>query len=88
MPRFAEFNASTLRRTSSVEAGFPWRGQTVTLIRIDAQGVVSQATRITDKRALLAQAGPKDLVLAAWPGEWRQDVFFVDDLKAAREGIG
>ncbi|WP_257980986.1 hypothetical protein [Streptomyces sp. CB02959] len=88
IPRFADFNASSLRRTSSVEGGFPWRGQTVTLIRIDAKGIVTQATRITEKRATLAQTGPKDLVLAAWPGQWSQDVFLVDDLKAAREEIG
>jgi len=88
MPRFAEFDASSLRRTSAVEGAFPWRGQTVTLIRIDAKGIVTQATRITEKRAMLTQAGPKDLVLAAWPGQWSQDVFLVDDLKAAREEVG
>ncbi|ANZ20928.1 hypothetical protein SNOUR_38500 [Streptomyces noursei ATCC 11455] len=88
MPRFADFDASSLRRASSVEGRFPWRGQTVTLIQINAKGIVTQATRITEKRALLAQAGPKDLVLAAWPGQWSQDVFLVDDLKAAREEIG
>ncbi|MBB5936466.1 hypothetical protein [Streptomyces zagrosensis] len=88
MPQFAEFDASSLRRTSTVDVGFPWRGQTVTLIRIDARGTVTQATRISDKRAMLAQATPKDLVLAAWPGQWSQDVFLVDDLKAAREEMG
>ncbi|MGW7082201.1 hypothetical protein ACWGH2_01700 [Streptomyces sp. NPDC054871] len=88
MPRFAEFDASSLRRTSTVEDEFPWRGQTVTLIRINAKGVITQATRITEKRAMLAQAEPKDLVLAAWPGQWSQDVFLVDDLKAAREKLG
>ncbi|BCL26730.1 hypothetical protein ACFFS2_00485 [Streptomyces aurantiacus] len=88
MPRFTEFDASSLRHTSAVEGGFPWRGQAVTLIRIDTKGIVTQATRITEKRAMLTQAGPKDLVLAAWPGQWSQDVFLVDDLKAAREEVG
>ncbi|KUN43126.1 MULTISPECIES: hypothetical protein [Streptomyces] len=88
MPRFADFDASSLRRTSSVEGGFPWRGQTVTLLRVDAKGVVTQATRVTEKRTMLAQAGTKDLILAAWPGQWSQDVFMVDDLKAAREALG
>ncbi|MFH9964079.1 hypothetical protein ACH4PR_22285 [Streptomyces mirabilis] len=88
MPRFADFGASSLRRTSSVEGGFPWRGQTVTLIQVDAKGVVTQATRVTEKRTMLAQAGTKDLILAAWPGQWSQDVFMVDDLKAAREALG
>lgn len=88
MPRFADLDASSLRRTSSVDGRFPWRGQTVTLIRVDAKGIVTQATRITDKRTLLLEAGPKDLVLAAWPGQWSQDVFLVDDLKAARAELG
>ncbi|MEU2620582.1 hypothetical protein ABZ642_21025 [Streptomyces sp. NPDC007157] len=88
MPRFAEFDASSLRRTSSVEGGFPWRGQTITLLRIDAKGVVTQASRVTEKRTMLAQAGTKDLIVAAWPGQWSQDVFMVDDLKAAREALG
>lgn len=88
MPRFADFDASSLRHTSKVEEGFPWRSPTVTLIRIDAKGVVTQATRITEKRAMLTQAAPKDLVLAAWPGQWSQDVFLVDDLKAARAEMG
>ncbi|GAA0436041.1 hypothetical protein [Streptomyces luteireticuli] len=86
MPRFADFDASSLRRTSDVE-GFPWRGQTVTLLRIDAKGIVSQATRITEKRRMLADAGPKDLILAAWPGQWSQDVFVVDDIKVAQAGV-
>ncbi len=33
---------------------------------------------------MLDEAAPKDLILAAWPGQWSQDVFFVDDVKAAR----
>ena len=60
----------------------------MTLIRVDATGIVTKATRITEKRAMLAQAGPKNLVLAAWPGQWSQDVFLVDDLKAALEEVG
>lgn len=86
MPRFAEFDASTLRRTS-VTDHFPWGGNKVTLIRIDMNGVVTQASKITEKRQLLAEAGKKDMVLAAWPGEWRQDVFWVDDLDAARRSL-
>lgn len=70
-----------------MEDGFPWRGQTITLIRIDAEGVVTQATRLTEKRTMLGQARPKDLILAAWPGQWSQDVRLVDDLKVAREEL-
>ena len=34
------------------------------------------------------EADEQDLVLAAWPGEWSQDVFVVDDLKGARVSVG
>ncbi|WP_371796301.1 hypothetical protein [Streptomyces sp. NBC_01718] len=88
MARFADFDAWSLRCTSSVEGGFPWKGQTITLLRVDAKGIVTQASRVTEKRTLLAQAGTKDLKLAAWPGQWAQDIFLVDDLKAAREALG
>ena len=38
-------------------------------------------------RKLLSRATEKDVVLAAWPGQWRQDVFLVDDLQAARDAL-
>ena len=37
---------------------------------------------------MLGEADDQDLVLAAWPGEWSQDVFVVDDLKGARVSVG
>jgi hypothetical protein len=37
---------------------------------------------------MLGEADEQDLVLAAWPGEWSQDVFVVDDLKGARVSVG
>jgi hypothetical protein len=60
----------------------------VTLIRISASGEVIQATSDRDKRAIIGSAGDQDLVLAAWPGQWSQDVFVVDDLIAARLSLG
>jgi hypothetical protein len=58
------------------------------LIRISASGDVIQATSDLDKRALIGSAGDQDLVLAAWPGQWSQDIFVVDDLVAARLSLG
>src|SRR5690349_14160948 len=37
---------------------------------------------------MLGEAEDRDLVLAAWPGQWSQDVFVVDDLKGARVSVG
>jgi hypothetical protein len=37
---------------------------------------------------MISSAGDQDLLLAAWPGQYRQDVFAVDDLAAARLSLG
>ena len=69
----------------------PWLQRSVTLILVDATGVVHQAKTDSDKRALLDSATRKDLVLVAWPGQWGQDIYVVDDLRAAhaqRGGVG
>jgi hypothetical protein len=50
--------------------------------------VVDQAKTDSEKRALLATATSKDLVLVAWPGQWSQEIYVVDDLKAARVAVG
>jgi hypothetical protein len=59
----------------------------VTLLRVDSTGVVQQAKTDSDKRALLDTATSKDLVLVAWPGQWGQDIYVVDDLRAARVAV-
>jgi hypothetical protein len=81
------FDSQALRATSSNEP-FPWLVRLVTLVRITADGVVTQAKSDAEKRAMLGTADERDLLLAAWPGEWSQDVFVVDDLKAARLALG
>ena len=76
-----------LRRTSENEP-FPWLLKLATLVRVARDGTVQQAKTDGEKRALLGAARDGDLVLAAWPGEWSQDIFVVDDLRAARIALG
>ncbi|MDI5979294.1 hypothetical protein [Amycolatopsis magusensis] len=76
-----------LRRTSQNNQ-FPWQSNLVTLVRVGRDGTVRQAQTDPEKRALVGAARDGDLLLAAWPGEWRQDVFVVDDLRAARLALG
>ncbi|WP_199746699.1 MULTISPECIES: hypothetical protein [unclassified Amycolatopsis] len=76
-----------LRPTSSAES-LPWLARTVTLLRVGADGVVTQAKTDADKRAMLGAAEDRDLLVVAWPGEWSQDLFVVDDLAAARLALG
>ena len=86
MPRFAAFDTSALRNASSATR-LPWLGRSVTLLCVDATGVVRQAKTDSDKRALLDSATSKDLVLVAWPGQWSQDFYVVDDLRTARAAV-
>ena len=81
------FDGKALRRASEV-AAFPWLIKLVTLVRITSDGVVTQAKSDAEKRNMLGEADEHDLLLAAWPGEWSQDVFVVDDLKSARVSVG
>ncbi|MEU4245848.1 hypothetical protein AB0F15_00365 [Amycolatopsis sp. NPDC026612] len=76
-----------LRTTSSAES-LPWLAGTVTLLRIGADGLVTQAKTDAAKRAMLGAAEESDLLIVAWPGEWSQDLVVVDDLPAARLAVG
>lgn len=76
-----------LRQTSSAES-LPWLARTVTLLRVGEDGVVTQAKTDSEKRAVLGAATGQELLVVAWPGEWSQDLFVVDDLPAARLAVG
>jgi hypothetical protein len=57
-------------------------------VAVQRRGKWKPVMQLTGKRELLSNAMPSDLVLAAWPGQYRQDVFLVDDRKAARKAVG
>ena len=86
VPRFASFDTSSLRRASGA-GRLPWLGRSVTLLCVDTAGVVHQAKTDSEKRSLLETATSRDLVLVAWPGSWSQEIYVVDDLKAARTAV-
>ena len=86
MPGFASFTTSNLRNASSA-ARLPWLGRSVSLLCVDTTGVVHQAKTDSEKRALLASATSRDLVLVAWPGQLSQEIYAVDDLRAARAAV-
>ncbi|MGH2714187.1 MAG: hypothetical protein ACRDM7_09955 [Thermoleophilaceae bacterium] len=82
-----EFDTSSLRRTSDSSDVFPRRAGDVTLIRISASGAISQAQTIGEKREMVETARAGDCLLGAWPGQWRQDIFVIDDREAALRGL-
>ncbi len=81
MPKFARFSLDGVRRLSSV-AEFHWTDPSVTLVRVDAKGVVRQAKSLAEKRAMLGVASEHDLVLAGG-----REVVAVDDISAARAAL-
>ncbi|MGH3857992.1 hypothetical protein [Actinokineospora sp.] len=86
MPRFAAYTTLGLR-AASTSTRLPWQARTVTLICVGADGVVAQAKTVPEKRDLLDMARRTDLVLVAWPGQWSQDIYLVDDREAARAAL-
>jgi hypothetical protein len=69
------------------EAPIPWKSPLVALLRISGD-TIAAANRVGDKRQLLAGAGLDDLFLAAWPGQYSQDVFRVDNIDDVRAAFG
>ena len=80
------FDANALRRTSEADY-VPWRARDVTLIWLREDGRITQAQGITEKREALREANPEDCLLLAWPGQYRQDVFLIDDRGSALSGL-
>ncbi len=71
------------------EAPFPYKSKTVCYAEVKADGSVKQVSNT--KAELLAaaervEAGGSTLV-AAWPGQWRTDLFKVDDLELLRGAV-
>ena len=72
-------DVSTLRKASQQEH-FPYLANTVTFIRVSVTDhVIQQAKTKVQKRARVASAKESDILLAAWPGQWSQDIFVLDD---------
>jgi hypothetical protein len=59
----------------------------VTFLRVSADGDVSQAKGITEKRAMLADLQSDDLLRAAWTGNYSTDIFALDDRAAVRDAL-
>lgn len=81
MPKFARFRLDGVRTLSTV-VEFHWTDPSITLVRVDAKGVVRQAKSLAEKRAMLVVASDNDLVLVGG-----REVMAVDDISAARAAV-
>jgi hypothetical protein len=80
------FDVSTLPTTSSKRA-FRWRDPGTALVLVREGGKIRHAGRLEEKRALLADVGDSDCVLAIRRGRFSPDVLWVDDLAEARSAL-
>jgi hypothetical protein len=73
-----------MRRTSEVEDGFPWKAKTLAWLAVSPDGRIEQLQYVGQKRtALLDAAAGQIRLLIAWPGQYRTDVFEVDNATEA-----
>jgi hypothetical protein len=71
-------------RKASSSGCFPYASERVPFIMVK-NGQVRWAQGRWAKLELLSERGGK--LLAAWPGEWRTDVFEIDDREAAKAAL-
>ena len=56
-------------------------------MHITRAGEVNVTHTLTGKRRMLQDSSPGAMLLVAWPGARRQDVFIVDNRKAALRAL-
>ena len=74
-------------RSSKETEGFPYGSNRICYIELFASGEIKQLATYHDKIEgyVHAQSGISKL-FAVWPGQWRSDLFIIDDLEAFRIG--
>ena len=74
-------------RQASVAEYFPYRAKTVPFIMITKHGTAETAQHPKDKLCMVLAKEEGDVILAVWPGQWRSDVFEIDDLELAKKEL-
>lgn len=71
-----------LRKVSDVPGLIPWKSPLVALIRLRTDGdacEIAHARTVGEKRSMVDSLQPSDCVVVAWPGQYSQDLFLLDD---------
>lgn len=78
-----------LRKASETTFPYGWPGR-VAYLQIAADGSISQTSRFRDdfRETVRAAFAGEVTLIAAWPGEYRTDVFEIDDPSALAAAIG
>lgn len=69
---------------SAKETGcFPYRSKLVCYIEVSNDGNIKQLSSQNEKiQAYLNAKAGTSKILAVWPGQWRSDLFIIDDLES------
>ena len=69
---------------SAKEAGcFPYRSKLVCYMELSNDGNIKQLSTQNEKiQAYLNVKAGTSKILAVWPGQWRSDLFIIDDLES------
>jgi len=68
---------------------FPYKSQTVCYVVVAADGTVTSPHTVKEKRTMAADlAAGKVRIFAAWPGQYRTDLFELTDAEAMRTALG
>lgn len=81
--RFSIYGARELKKEE--ESVFPFRSTNTPFITFNADHEIRIANTLTEKRELLSRMYGSAILLAGWPGQYRQDLFF---LRKGQAGLG
>lgn len=73
------------RSAGAIGTDFPYQLQTMSYIEITNDGTVSSGT---DSGTYQRLRTGKSRLFAVWPGQWRSDLFEIDDIDAYAKGVG
>lgn len=70
-------------RSAKESACFPYRSSLVCFFEVFEDGTIRQISNKNDKivACVNVQTG-RSKIYAVWPGQWRSDLFIIDDLEA------
>lgn len=76
------------RPASKVDIGFPYTARDICWIEM-VDGEMTQVDGLPSRRASVKRAIDGETTLyAVWPGQWRSDLFHIDDLQEAAVALG
>lgn len=77
-------------RSAKEQEYFPYDSKLVCYVLVSKSGTVSQVqhSRSELTAAYMAVSEGKAVLYAVWPGQWRSDLFVIDDLNAFADAVG